>query len=115
MEEDDAEIKSYAEHHNLDPNSSEAREYSRNFTKEHPLPKATVKDVADHIDHVVKLVGVDYVGIGSDFNGVGDNLPIGLEDVSKMPNLVYELLSRGYKDEDIKNSWRKSGTSMEKG
>ena len=102
MEEDDAEIKSYAEHHNLDPNSSEAREYSRNFTKEHPLPKATVKDVADHIDHVVKLVGVDYVGIGSDFNGVGDNLPIGLEDVSKMPNLVYELLSRGYKDEDIK-------------
>ena len=51
---------------------------------------------------MVKLVGVDYVGIGSDFNGVGDNLPIGLEDVSKMPNLVYELLVRGYKDEDIK-------------
>jgi len=51
---------------------------------------------------VVKLVGVDYVGIGSDFNGVGSNLPIGLEDVSKMPNLIYELLIRGYKDEDIK-------------
>jgi len=50
---------------------------------------------------VVKLVGVDYVGIGSDFNGVGGNLPIGLEDVSKMPNLIYELLIRGYKDEDI--------------
>ena len=71
--------------------------------KEHPLEKASVQDVADHIDHVVKLVGVDYVGIGSDFNGVGEgNLPIGLEDVSKMPNLIYELLIRGYKDEDIK-------------
>jgi membrane dipeptidase len=103
MEKGDKEIKNYIEHNNLDPNSSEAREYSRNFTKEHPLPKATVKDVADHIDHVVKLVGADYVGLGSDFNGVGEgNLPIGLEDVSKIPNLIYELLVRGYKDEDIK-------------
>ena len=67
------------------------------------MPKASVKDVADHIDHVVKLVGADYVGLGSDFNGVGEgNLPVGLEDVSKLPNLVYELLVRGYKDEGIK-------------
>ncbi|RPI63344.1 MAG: membrane dipeptidase, partial [Ignavibacteriales bacterium] len=44
----------------------------------------------------------DYVGLGSDFNGVGGLLPVGLEDVSKYPNLVYELLNRGYSDEDIK-------------
>lgn len=101
MEENDAELKNYFEHNGIDPNSAEAKDYSQNFSKEHPLDKASVQDVVDHIDHVVKLVGVDYVGIGSDFNGVGDNLPIGLEDVSKMPNLVYELLVRGYKGEDI--------------
>lgn len=103
MEDGDDAIKRYLEEHNLNPSSSEARDYSQKYQKEHPLPKATVKDVADHIDHVVKLVGVDHVGLGSDFNGVGEgNLPIGLEDVSKLPNLVYELLVRGYKDEDIK-------------
>lgn len=103
MEDGDDAVKRYLEEHNLNPSSNEAREYSQKYQKEHPLPKATVKDVANHIDHVVKLVGVDYVGLGSDFNGVGEgNLPIGLEDVSKLPNLVYELLIRGYKDEDIK-------------
>src|SRR3990170_4324008 len=103
MEGGETELKNYFEQNDIDPNSAEAKDYSKKFMKEHPLEKASVQDVADHIDHVVKLVGVDYVGIGSDFNGVGEgNLPIGLEDVSKMPNLVYELLSRGYKDEDIK-------------
>ena len=103
MEDWDEELKNYLEQHKLNPNSTEAREYSQKFRKEHILPKATVKDVADHIDHVVKLVGADYVGLGSDFNGVGEgNLPIGLEDVSKLPNLVYELLVRGYKDDDLK-------------
>jgi len=103
MEGGETELKNYFEQNDIDPNSAEAKDYSKKFMKEHPLEKASVQDVADHIDHVVKLVGVDYVGIGSDFNGVGEgNLPIGLEDVSKMPNLIYELLIRGYKDEDIK-------------
>jgi membrane dipeptidase len=62
---------------------------------------ASVEKVADHIDHVVKLVGIDYVGLGSDFDGVGPTLPVGLEDVSKFPNLIYELLKRGYSNEDI--------------
>ncbi len=62
---------------------------------------ADVSDVAKHIDHVVKLVGIDYVGLGSDFDGVGDSLPVGLKDVSQYPNLIYELLKRGYSDEDI--------------
>jgi membrane dipeptidase len=58
--------------------------------------------VADHIDHVVKLAGIDHVGFGSDFDGVGDSLPTGLKDVSQFPNLIYELLKRGYSEADIK-------------
>ena len=62
---------------------------------------ADVTDVANHIDHVVKLVGIDFVGLGSDFDGVGNSLPVGLKDASQYPNLVYELLKRGYSEEDI--------------
>ena len=57
--------------------------------------------VADHIDHVVALAGIDHVGFGSDYDGVGDSLPTGLKDVSQYPNLIYELLKRGYTEEDI--------------
>lgn len=62
---------------------------------------STVSKVADHIDHVVDLVGIDHVGIGSDYDGVGDTLPTGLKDVSTYPNLFKELLDRGYSEEDI--------------
>ncbi len=62
---------------------------------------ADVTDVADHIDHAVKLVGIDHVGLGSDFDGVGDSLPTGLKDVSYYPNLLFQLLKRGYTDADI--------------
>lgn len=67
------------------------------------MPKryATLKQVADHIDHVVKLVGVAHVGLGSDFDGVGDSLPEGLKDVSGYPNLIRALLERGYSEADI--------------
>ncbi len=64
-------------------------------------PFPTVQKVADHIDHVVSLVGIDHVGFGSDFDGVGDSLPTGLKDVSMFPNLIAELLKRGYSEEDI--------------
>ena len=81
------------------------------FVKDHPTLYADVQTVANHIDHVVELAGVDHVGFGSDFDGVGDSLPTGLKDVSQYPNLIYELLKRGYSDEDIekmcyKNVWR---------
>jgi len=66
-----------------------------------PLPRASVRDVADHIDRVVRLAGIDHVGFGSDFDGVGDSLPTGLEDVSKYPNLIAELVRRGYSDEAV--------------
>ena len=62
--------------------------------------RATVERLVDHIDHIVELVGVDYVGLGSDFDGIGST-PEGLEDVTKMPNITRELVRRGYSDEDI--------------
>jgi membrane dipeptidase len=65
-------------------------------------PYASLDDVLDHFDHVVGLVGVDHVGIGSDFDGVGDSLPEGLKDVSAYPNLIEGLLRRGYSEADIR-------------
>lgn len=85
----------------LDYWDQEARDYIAQYRKDHPLPTVTVADVADHIDHVVRLAGVDYVGIGSDFDGVGDSLPQGLKDVSSYPNLIRELLRRGYTEQAI--------------
>ncbi|MEX1274734.1 MAG: dipeptidase [Bacteroidota bacterium] len=81
--------------------SPNAAEETRAYTKNNPLPFPNVSDVVNHIDHVVKLVGVDHVGFGSDFDGVGDTLPIGLKDVSHYPNVIEELLKRGYSDGDI--------------
>ena len=81
---------------------SSAQAYIKEYQSTHQIPFATVKDVADHIDHVVKLAGIDYVGFGSDFDGVGDSLPIGLKSAADYPNLIEELLARGYTDDDIK-------------
>ncbi len=78
-----------------------AKPLIENFEKEFPTLYADVETVADHIDHVVALAGIDHVGLGSDFDGVGDSLPTGLKDVSDYPNLIYTLLKRGYSDEDI--------------
>ncbi len=78
-----------------------ARPVVRAYFREHNIRYATVAEVADHIDHVVSLVGVDHVGFGSDFEGVGYTLPVGLEDVSCYPHLLEELLRRGYSREDI--------------
>ena len=68
--------------------------------KKYPNLVVTVKDVADHIDRVKKLVGIDHVGIGSDYDG-WRNFPVGLEDTSTYPNLIRELLSRNYTKEEI--------------
>ena len=69
--------------------------------RENPLPAVDIAVVADHIDHVVKLIGIDHVGLGSDFDGVDGSLPVGLSDVSMYPNLIYLLLKRGYSEKDI--------------
>jgi membrane dipeptidase len=71
------------------------------FEKNNPNIFSDVKKVADHIDLMVELAGIDHVGFGSDYDGVGDSLPTGLKDVSDYPNLIKELLERGYSDEAI--------------
>lgn len=66
----------------------------------HPI-QATVEKVVDHIDHIIDLVGPDHVGLGSDFDGISYT-PIGLEDVTRMPNITTELVKRNYSEDDIK-------------
>ncbi|SMD41730.1 membrane dipeptidase [Aquiflexum balticum DSM 16537] len=84
----------------LSRSDSAAQAYIQKYTAENnPFPN--VSKVADHIDHVKALVGIDHIGLGSDFDGVGDSLPTGLKDVSMYPNLIAELLKRGYSKEDI--------------
>ncbi|MEX2514414.1 MAG: dipeptidase [Cyclobacteriaceae bacterium] len=84
----------------LSRDDPESREYIEKYVAENnPFP--SVLKVADHFDHVVSLVGIDHVGLGSDFDGVGDTLPTGLKDVSMYPNLIAELLKRGYSKEDV--------------
>lgn len=82
--------------------SQEVKDYINEYNKNSPYPFATLEMVLDHIDHVVNLVGIRHLGIGSDYDGVGDSLPIGLKDVSDFPNLVEGLLDRGYSENDIK-------------
>jgi len=68
----------------------------------HPAPRATLADVANHLDYVRKVAGADHVGIGSDFDGVDDDLPVGLEDQSAYPALFAELIRRGWSDGDLR-------------
>ncbi|HEA17510.1 MAG TPA: membrane dipeptidase [Pseudoalteromonas prydzensis] len=79
-----------------------SKDFDAAYRKKNPFPFASLEQVLDHIDHVVELIGIDYVGIGSDYDGVGDSLPVGLKDVSSYPNLVQGLMDRGYSDTDIK-------------
>lgn len=93
-------ITEYIEANNL--KGKEKEKYIKEYTQKNPLADADISDVVANINHVVKLVGIEYVGLGSDFDGVGDNLPNGLKDVSCYPNLIYELLKKGYTEEDIR-------------
>jgi len=77
-------------------------QFTEQYRAENPYPYASLDDVLDHIDHVVGVAGVDAVGIGSDYDGVGDSLPTGLKDVASYPNLIEGLLKRGYSEADIK-------------
>lgn len=96
------EIMAYLRKNNLRFSDPKAQEFIREYRIKNTIEFADVTEVVDHIDHVVKLVGVDHVGFGSDFDGVGDSLPNGLKDVSYYPNLIYHLLKRGYSESDIK-------------
>lgn len=94
-------VERYARAKRLSTGSAEIKAYKDQYYKKNPIVLADVTDVADHIDHVVEIAGIDYVGLGSDFDGVGDTLPDGLRDVSQYPNLIYELLVRGYSEDGI--------------
>lgn len=73
----------------------------RNWRKANPAPRATLSQVADHIDHLRKVAGIDHIGLGGDFDGI-TSVVRGLEDVSTYPSLIAELLRRGYSDDDVK-------------
>ena len=95
------EIGRHLKEQGLETSSEAARIYSEHYRMAHDPPFADLSDVADQIDHVVELVGIDHVGLGSDFDGLGDSLPTGLKSVADYPNLLLELLHRGYSEEDI--------------
>ena len=103
-------IEAYAKENGLEENDETFIAYAKKVNEENPM-YADITEVVDHIDRVVKLAGIDHVGIGSDYDGVGDSLPYGLKDVASYPNLIFHLLKRGYSEEDIekisyKNIWR---------
>ena len=79
------------------------RQAWREIRKKYPQKMATVKDVVDHIDHIIKVAGIDHVGIGTDFDGGGG--VDGCYDVSEMKNITKELVSRGYTEEQIRKIW----------
>ncbi len=104
-------IKEFADAQGIGFNDPAAKEFAQKWMAENGAPYATLGIVADHIEHIVKLIGIDHVAFGSDFDGVGDSLPTGLKDVSDYPNLICELLDRGFSPSDIekicyKNVWR---------
>jgi len=108
---DSKKLEDLLEEKGLTPEDPAASSIIEQFKKDNPPRRSTIEMVANHIDHVVKLAGIDHVAFGSDYDGVNGQLPTGLEDVSTYPNLIYTLLKRGYSEEDIekicyKNVWR---------
>ncbi len=108
---DRKKLNALLEENGLTPENPEASSIIDQFNKDNPPRRSSIEMVANHIDHVVKLAGINHVAFGSDYDGVNGQLPTGLEDVSTYPNLIYTLLKRGYSEEDIekicyKNVWR---------
>jgi membrane dipeptidase len=81
--------------------AEESKRIQQEYAATHPMPKASLSDVADHIEYIRKVTGVDHLGIGSDFWG-GEEMPVGLEDTSKFPYLFAELIKRGWNDADLR-------------
>jgi membrane dipeptidase len=96
------DLGAFREQNGLDSDHPRVKEFRAEYYRDSPKIYAELSDVVDHIDHVVKLVGIDHVGLGSDFDGVGDSLPPGLKDVSGYPNLIRALLERGYGEGEIR-------------
>jgi membrane dipeptidase len=104
-------VKTLLTEKKLKKDDPQAKLVEEQYKKDHPAPEVSIEVVANHIDHIKQLIGIDHVAIGSDFDGVSGELPNGLKDVSTYPNLIYTLLKRGYSESDIekicyKNVWR---------
>ncbi len=93
--------KAFLAANGLDEHDGAAEQFQLDYRAEHPFPYANVDDLVANFMHVIELVGVEYVGIGSDFDGVGDSLPVGMKSVEDYPNLVEKLLEKGLSEEDI--------------
>ena len=97
----DAARDDFLEKNGLDERAPEAEGFSDRYRESHPFPYAGLDDLMAHFEHVIGLVGIQHVGIGSDFDGVGDSLPEGMKDVSFYPALVEKLLQAEYSVQDI--------------
>ncbi|MCF8263922.1 MAG: dipeptidase [Melioribacteraceae bacterium] len=95
-----SKVKKFAAENKISTSDPRAAEFRKQYMIENPH-FADISDVVKHINHAVKLAGIDHVGLGSDFDGVGDSLPEGLKDVSYYPNLIFQLLKAGYSELDI--------------
>ena len=94
-------VKGYKTKKNIKNDHEELERYKNELINE-MNPFAKIEDVVKTIDHVYKLVGIDHIGFGSDFDGLGNSLPEGLKDVSMYPNIIERLLKKNYSEEDIK-------------
>jgi len=99
-EMDDAR-EAFLQKSGLDEHGDEARAFEKSWREAHPFPYASLDDLAAQFQYVIGLVGAQHVGIGSDFDGVGDSLPVGMKDVSDYPKLVEKFLELGYSRDDI--------------
>jgi membrane dipeptidase len=84
----------------LSYDSKEGNDLIVEYGKKHRLLSDS-KQLVDHIEHIIKVAGIDYVGLGSDFDGIGPLKPSDVPDVSGYPVIVFELLKRGYSEKDI--------------
>jgi membrane dipeptidase len=101
FEQMQAARKKYLDQNGFDEHGQEAEHFQKAYREDHPFPYADLDDLVTHFTHVIDLVGVAHVGVGSDFDGVGDSLPEGMKDVSHYPGLVQKLLGKGYGEADI--------------
>lgn len=93
-------IREYLQERGLEASDPDAERYITDYMAEH-VGYSDLSVVVAHIEHAINIAGIDHVGLGSDFDGVGDSLPTGLKDAADMPNLIYALLEKGYSEEDI--------------
>jgi membrane dipeptidase len=97
----DAARTEYLEANGFEEEGPESEEFQKSYRESQPLPYASLADLVANFQHIIELVGVEHVGIGSDFDGVGDSLPVGMKDVSDYPALIEEFLRLEYSTQDI--------------